>query len=97
MKSSTSGAREGKRAALATFGMKRGQGGKALVERRDLANNGHLKTGSASQKTHLRIQLCFVGATFQGLENAWQTTHKEEGLRRFYKNVDEAHGESHLA
>ena len=37
----------------------------------------------------------FCGASFQGLENT-RRTYKEEGLRIFYKNVDEAQGESRL-
>ena len=62
-----------KRAALATFGVARGQGRMARLERRDLRNKRHPRSGDASEKKHLGMTTLLCGATFQGLESARQT------------------------
>jgi|SRR5215469_6304975 len=62
-----------KRAVLATFGVARGQGRMARLERRDLRNKRHPRSDSASEKKHLGMTTLLCGATFQGLKSARQT------------------------
>ena len=62
-----------KRAALATFGVARGQGRMARLERRDLRNKRRPRSDGASEKKHLGMTTLLCGATFQGLESARQT------------------------
>jgi len=62
-----------KRAALATFGVARGQGRMARLEKCDLRNKRHPRSDDASEKKHLGMTTLLCGATFQGLESARQT------------------------
>src|SRR5215469_17373110 len=62
-----------KRAALATFGVARGQGRMARLERRDLRNKRHPRSDGASEKKHLGMTTLLCGAAFEGLESARQT------------------------
>jgi hypothetical protein len=97
MKSSISGAREAREVPSGYVRHEKRSRWEARIEGATLQTTVTREAVALLKRRTSEYNLALWGRPLKPWRTLGKPTYKEEGLRRFYKNVDEAQGESHLA